>query len=48
MWFAENPLKNDIEINIPIEIFEIILLLYFLEKIFCITKEKIKLCILMT
>ena len=29
MWFAKNPLKIDIKINIPIEIFEIILL-YFI------------------
>ena len=37
MWFAENPLKIYIEINIPIQIFEIILSLYFPEKLFCIT-----------
>ena len=39
MWFDENPLKSDIKINIPIEIFEIILFLYFPEKLFCITKN---------
>ena len=39
MWFAENPLKIDIEINIPIELFEIILFLYIPEKIFYITKK---------
>ena len=39
MWFAENPLKIDIKINIPIEIFEIILFLYFPEKLFCITEK---------
>ena len=39
MWFAENPLKINIEINIPIEIFEIILFFYIPEKIFCITKK---------
>ena len=39
MWFAENPLKIDIKINIPIEIFEIILFLYFPEKLFCIAKK---------
>ena len=39
MWFAENPLKIDVKINIPIEIFEIILFLYFPEKLFCITKK---------
>ena len=42
MWFAENPSKIDIEINIPIEIFEIILFLYLPEKLFCITKKKSK------
>ena len=31
-WFAENPLKIYLKINIPIEIFEIILFLYFPEK----------------
>ena len=40
MWFAEKQLKIDIKINISIEIFEIILFLYFPEKLFCITKEK--------
>ena len=39
MWFAENPLKIDTKINIPIEIFKIILFLYFPEKLFCITKK---------
>ena len=39
MWFAENPLKIDVKINIPIEIFEIILFLYFPEKLSCITKK---------
>ena len=39
MWFSENPLKIDIKINIPIEIFEIILFLYFPEKLFYITKK---------
>ena len=46
MWFDENPLKIDRKINIPIERFEIILFLYFPEKLFCITK-KINLCLLM-
>ena len=39
MWFAENPSKIDIEFNIPIELFEIILFLYIPEKILCITKK---------
>ena len=39
MWFAENPLKTDIKINIPIEIFEIILFLYITEKLFRIIKK---------
>ena len=39
MWFAENPLKIDIRINIKIEIFDIILFLYFPEKLFCKTKK---------
>ena len=38
MWFAENPSEIDIEFNIPIELFEIILFLYIPEKILCITK----------
>ena len=40
MLFAEKPLKIDIKINIPIEIFEIILFIYFPEKLFCITKKE--------
>ena len=39
MWFAENPLKIDIEINFPIELFGIILFLYIPEKIFHLTKK---------
>ena len=39
LWFAKNPLKIDIKINIPIETFEIILFLYFLEKLFRATKK---------
>ena len=39
MSFAENPLKIYIKINIPLEIFEIILFLYFQEKLVCITKK---------
>ena len=39
MWFTENPLKIDIKINIPIEIFEIILFIYYPEKLFCTTKK---------
>ena len=39
MSFAENPLKIDIKINIPIEIFEIILFLYFPEIVICLTKK---------
>ena len=39
MWFAENRLKIDIKIKIPIEIFEIILFLYIPEKIFYVTKK---------
>ena len=39
MWFTENPLYFYIKINISIEIFEIIVFLYFPEKIILYNKK---------
>ena len=36
---AENSLKFEMKINFAVEIFLIILFLYFLEKLYCITKK---------
>ena len=39
MWFAENPLKIYMKINIPIEIFKIILFFIFSRKIILYNKK---------